>query len=225
MSVTKNVTGYNKIIILIPESDRENFDTDNLPERTEVIYVKEYGNGYLMQQLFKMKAWQYCPSDFILFSDSDCIFNRKIDLQEVVKNGKPEILYTDYEDVGAAICWREPTEKFMGEEVEFEFMRRNFLIYHSSTLEKISQAHPDLESEIMGGVRFSEFNAIGAWAFKNEKDKYNFVNTAKWEYTHPLGEQLWGWADKNDKSEIHQNEYARSLKIINETFDLKLTEI
>jgi hypothetical protein len=104
-------------------------------------------------------------------------------------------------------------------------MRRNGLIYHSSTLQNIAKQYPDLEKYIMESERFSEFNAIGAWIAKNESEKYNLINTDNWEYTPPKAEQLWGWAQKDNPDEPHPYEYARSLKVINETLGLNITEI
>jgi len=224
-SLKKNVTGYNNVVILVPEKEASLFDLKDLPENTTVVYVKEYGNGYLYQQVCKLQAYKYCESEFILFADSDCIFDKPVKLNEIVENNKPTILYTDYSKVEGAICWKEPTEKFMREPVEWEFMRRNFLIYHRATLEKIAMFDPYLELNVMQSDRFSEFNAIGAWAFKYEKDEYTFINTDNWEYTEPLGMQLWGWADKNNPDETHQKEYQRSLDAINNVLGLNLTEI
>ncbi len=225
-SIEMNVTGYNSVIILIPEEDRKIFDFEfiNLPERTFVHTINEEGQvGYLFQQVCKMNAYKYCSSEYILFSDSDCIFN-KVDLQEFVKEDKPEILYNDWKNVEGAITWKECTENFMGEPVMAEFMRRNFLCYHRSTLVKIAEQRPDLGQQIMESGKFSEFNFIGAWAYKNEREKYSFVNCAGWEKIPVMGVQLWSWANKVD-GEFHRIEYARSLKVINETFGLNLTEI
>lgn len=224
-SITKNVTGYNNIVILIPEKERHLFDTRNLPERTLIHYVNEYGNGYLFQQVCKLKAFNYSSADYILFSDSDCIFDHPINLQDYISDGKPEILYTDWSKVGDAKCWKQPTEIIMNEPVLWEFMRRNCLIYHRSTLVNISQWQPNLEHIIMGSNSFSEFNLMGAYAFKNEPDKYSFVNTDFWEYTEPKGNQLWGWAEKNNTSEPHPYEYTRSLEVINKALGLNLTEL
>ena len=38
----------------------------------------------------------------------------------------------------------------------------------------------------MSSECFSEFNAIGAWSFINEKEKYNFINTDDWQYKDPI---------------------------------------
>lgn len=223
-SVKLNVTGYNNIVVLIPEQEKHLFDTSELPERTQVHYVKEYGNGYLYQQWCKISAYNYTQADFILFADSDCMFDHKIDLQEFIKDDKPEILYTDWSKVDQAICWKQPTENFLGQIVPYEFMRRNCLIYHRNTLENIKNFKPNLETLIMNSARFSEFNAIGAYAYTYEREKYSFVNTDEWNYVPPKAVQLWSLAQKNGDF-THRHEYLRSVDTINKVFGLNLTDI
>lgn len=218
-TIEKNVTGYNNVVLLIPENDKELFDTRQLPPRTLIHYVKEYGNGYIMQQVFKLGAFKYCSAEFILFSDSDCLFDHPINLQEYVSDGKPEILYTDWSKVGDAICWKEPTESILGEEAPFEGMRRNCMILHKSTLGNISLWRPDLEKTVMGMKSFSEFNLMSNYAYKYERDNYNFVNTDDWTYVPPKGIQVWSWADK-DSDLLHCQEYVRLLESIMVCFNV-----
>jgi hypothetical protein len=223
-SVKRNVVNYANIHVLIPLRDAQRFDNRNLPPNTTVHFVEEYGEGYLYQQWCKISAQKYCQSEYILFADSDCIFDHLINLEEFVTDGKPEILYTPYSKVGDAICWKKCTEDFMREEVEFEFMRRNTLIYHRSTLKAIAEYAPNLEVDIMQGKRFSEFNAMGAFAFKYEKDKYNFVCTDDWQYVEPKGVQCWSYGDP-DGDELHKREYQRTLDTINRALNLNLTKL
>lgn len=239
MSIKKNVTGYNKIIIIVPEHEKEQFQIFFFGfdfKNTDIHYVKEYGNGYLFQQACKLQAHKYCNSDFILFSDSDCIFSREIDLQKHIKSGKPEILMTSYFDekgfnnVGGALCWQYPTQLFFNQECTHELMRRNCLIYHTSTLKNLEQrfikSNPNqtLEGYVMSQERFSEFNVIGKFAHLYESKKYKFIDTKNWKYETPLGEQLWSWFSSGT-DEVHIKEKQRVLEVINKTFDLKLTEI
>lgn len=221
LSIKKNVTGYKKVVIILPEHDKIGFE---LPDNTEVINVKEHGNGYLFQQVCKMNAHKYCNSKYIMFSDSDVIFDHKINLQELVIDDKPEILFTDYTKVGDAICWKSPTEYMLNRTVDFEFMRRNTLIYHASTLEKIEKNYPNLTNTILKSTHFSEFNFIGAWAYYHDKENYNFVNTDRWNYVPPHGTQLWSWADKNGDV-LNREEYQRSLETINNALELNITEL
>ena len=225
-SLKRNVTGYNNVVVLIPEKEKELFDTSNLPERTLVYYVKEYGQGYLYQQVCKLQAYNYCFAEFIMFSDSDVIFDHKIDLQDFVTDGKPEILYTDYGKVGDAICWKKPTTDMIGEEMIFEFMRRFPLIYYRSTLENIAKWKPDLENIIMTSSRFSEFNLIGAYSFKFEPHNYTLINTDNWTYTEPAVSQVWSHSSKEEGAdELHLRELIRTYETIAKAFGLDFSKL
>jgi hypothetical protein len=214
-SIVRNVEGYNNLILLIPEKDKHDFDTRVLPQRTLIYYVEDEGNGYLRQQVYKTQAHKYSSADYILFADSDCIFTRQINLLEYIEGDKPEILYTDWSKVGDAICWKQPTETILGETVIAEFMRRNCLIYRRQTLVNLNKWKTDLENIIMSSERFSEFNLIGAYAYKFERDNYDFINTDEWSYTEPKAVQIWSHCSKEDGvSETHLREYIRTIETI-----------
>lgn len=225
-TISKNVTGYNNILLLIPEDEKEFFDTREMPERTLIFYVHEYGqegSGWYFQQWLKMSAHKYSSADYIMFTDSDCMFDHPVDLQEFIADGKPEILYTSWDKVGDARAWLEPTEKFMKDTVPFEFMRRNQLIYHRSTLIRISEYAPDLEKTIMSSEHFSEFNCIGAFAYKYERHMYNFINTDDWQYVPPKAIQVWSHASKEEGADdLHIREYIRVLESILIAFGVKV---
>lgn len=211
-SIAKFATGFNKVIILIPRTDLNDFNRlVEIPNglNIEIHLLDEYGNRYLYQQWCKMNAHNYSKAEYIMFIDSDCIFYKPIDISKLVEN-KSKILYTDYSKVGDAICWKAPTENFMNEPQQYEFMRRNGLIYLRSSLETIHSLVPNLQDIIMNSERFSEFNAIGAWCFKNEKDKYNFVNTDNWEYEDEVVMQGWTWGD-DDFNLSQQNKFKAIL--------------
>lgn len=225
-SITRNVTGYNNIVLLIPEEDKEVFDTRGLPERTIVHYVSDIkAKGWLWQQWLKLSAYKYCFAPYIMFADSDCIFTYPINLTDFIADDKPEILYTDWEKVGDAKAWKEPTEAFMKEQVPYEFMRRNCCIYHRSTLVAIGEYAPDLDKTIISADKFSEFNCMGAFAYKYERDKYNFVNTDDWTFVPAKAVQLWSHASKKEgESETHLREYIRTLETICKAFDVPVPE-
>ena len=199
-SIKKFVTGYNELIIIIPQGERHLLDVYDLPDRTFIHEVDEHGNGYLFQQWCKMNADSWCSGDFIAFTDSDCIFLEPVDYQKLIRDGKSEILYTAYFDangtnqMGDAICWKAATERFLKQPVDFEFMRRNNLIYRRDTLVNLKNWFPrDLKRYILSQGTFSEFNALGAFAFVNEKEKYNFVNTSDWTFVPTPFKQYWSW--------------------------------
>lgn len=214
-SLTKFVIGYNRVIIVIPQHDKHLFNYDYLPNRCDVYFVDEpvnnYTFGYLYQQYIKMTAFNFSKAEYIMFNDSDSIFKTKINAKNFINKGKPIIYYTDYNKVGDAICWKAPTERFINKVVDYEFMRRIPLVYHTETLKNISEQYNELYNIIMGSgafsrngsVEFSEFNAIGAWSFFNEKDKYTFIDTDTCDVPKRVSNQYWSWdsLDKN-KEEI-----------------------
>lgn len=219
LSIKKWITGYNNIILLIPEKDKHDFDTRNLPERTLIYYVEDKSPGWLYQQVCKLDAHKYSNADYIMFSDSDCIATRPVNIQDCIKDGRPEILYTDWSSVGDAICWRKPTEEIMGETILWEGMRRNNQVMHRDTLVNISNWRPKLEETILSMDRFSEFNLMSAFAYKYEREKYRFTDTANWTYVPPLMEQVWSHGHKKSgASDNHLREYIRTLETIIKSF-------
>lgn len=227
LSIAKYLTGFNKVILLIPKRDEKLFvEMVTIPAglSIEIIFVEDQGNGYLKQQFYKLNAYNYSTADYILFDDSDCIIHYAQNLQDYISTGKPEILYTSWDKVGDGIIWRQPTETMMGEAVEWETMRRNCLIYHRSTLVNIGKWQPNLEYIIMSSERFSEFNLMGSYAMKFEKENYNFVNTDNWTYAEPKAIQLWSMATATG-SDTHQQEYKRIIETINKALGLNITEL
>lgn len=222
-TLKRNVSGYNNVIILIPEHEKELFDTRDLPNRTLIHYIPEYGNGYLFQQWCKLSAHKHSYADYVLFADSDMFFDHPINVQDFIKNDKPEILYTSWDKVGDAICWKEPTEKIIGEAVAWEHMRRLPLVYHRETLFAINEMYPNLENTVMNSERFSEFNFIGAWCRKYMGDRYMFTNTDHWAYVPPAATQVWSHASKEPGAdELHLREYIRTLETLLKAFEIKL---
>lgn len=220
-TIKKNVGGYNNIILLIPIRDKELFDTRDLPERTLIFYVEDEGTGWLRQQWYKMSAHEYSKADYITFSDSDNFFDHPIDLQDLIKDDRPEILYTNYKQLEDAIIWKYPTELFIGEPVEYEFMRRLPLTYHRDTLIAISRYAPDLENTIMKSHRWSEFNCMGVYAYKFERERYNFVNTDDWTFVPAASTQVWSHASKEKgASETHHLEFIRTLETLLKSFGI-----
>lgn len=223
-SISKNLTGYQNIILLIPEDDKHDFDTRSLPERTLVHYIADYQTGgWLYQQVCKLQAYKYSYADYIMFSDSDAFCCYPVNVQDLLVDGKPEILFTDYNQLPDAIIWKEITERLIGDRVQFEYMRRLGMIYHRDTLVNINNWNPNLERIIMSSERFSEFNLIGCYANKFENERYRWQNTDEWAYVPPVFEQVWSHATKEKGAdELHLREFIRLLETILKAFGVVL---
>jgi hypothetical protein len=204
-SIDKFVDGFQNIVIAIPNKDKHLFTIDTkqfsrIHNRIKYIYTDDYGDTYLYQQYIKMIAYKYSDADSIMFVDSDIVFKEKTNISDFFIENKPIIYYAPYKYVGAAICWKRPTSDFIGEEQIYEFMRRNCLIYFRNTLIEIHEKYPNLEKMIMDSkVGFSEFNAIGAWAFKNHSNIYEFINVKEIAPSPPKHIQFWSPTNINEK--------------------------
>lgn len=193
-SIKKFVTGYSEVILLLDEGS--NVDLHlliELPNKIRIEWVKKEGNGYIFQQYCKLTAHHYTQAEKIMFVDSDCIFYKPVDLSKL----DLEILYTPYSMVGDAICWKECTEKVIKQTIDFEFMRRLPLTYHRSTLENFEKFIGELKYYVLNQNRFSEFNAIGAFAWIYEHDKYKWVNTSTDFFKDAIVKQMWSHGELN----------------------------
>lgn len=207
-SINKFVTGVDNVVIVLPMGANVDFNPHVLPKKVHIIFEEEIGNGYIFQQYCKLNAHNYCFSNYIMFVDSDCIFKRPINLQTLIReNGCTEILKTKYEHVGDAICWKEPTEKFFDGKipVEYEYMRRNCMMYRRETLVNLYSLKKDMKSYVLKQDRFSEFNVVGVFIENYEPQNYILTDTANWEYKDHFIEQLWSWGSFEDQLPIIQD--------------------
>lgn len=173
-SIYKYCTGFKDIIICIPQSQRHLL---NHLTAEKIVTCPDYANDYLGQQISKLLAYQHTDADYVFYTDSDCIFLKPTKPEDFFIDGKPYLLKTPYSKVGDAICWKEPTETALNAKVEYEYMRRLPLIYHTSTLRDIDKFMGGIERYILSRSSFSEFNLIGAYAEIHEPESYVFLDT------------------------------------------------
>jgi hypothetical protein len=157
-----------------------------------------------------------CESEYVLYVDSDCVFTEPTDLSKrLFYNGKPVIYKTKYDQVGAALCWKEPTEKAINKAVEYEYMRRLPLLYKSETIKdlrdylELIHGRP-LETQILSRPfrSYSEFNVLGAFADAFYKEDYHFHDTdygVEPNFMH----QDWSWGGLTPEIRIKLEEICK----------------
>lgn len=160
-----------------------------------IHYVRPTYHGYLYQQEVKMRVFDYVSSEYVIFIDSDCMLTGPLDQNALIRDGKPTILMTPYEDIPEVMFWKQATDEASGLDVEFEFMRRNGLVYRTESIRAMwnewsSRFMPQLRNA--KDRRFSEFNLMGAWCYYHEREKYNFINTRDEIPPHPI-RQFWSY--------------------------------
>jgi hypothetical protein len=182
-SITKYVTGYDKIVVCIPENQERLLRDFNLQN---VVTCPVYQDDYLGQQLSKLMADTYCGTDYVVYVDSDCVFTEPVDLSKrMFFEGKPILYKTHYSKVGTAICWKEPTEKALNKkDIEWEYMRRMPIIYKSETIKDLRDYLELIHNRPLANHvidrpfrQYSEFNVLGAYAEAFCSEDYHIHDT------------------------------------------------
>ena len=201
-SIHSKVTGWRRIIIAIPKG--QGHLLSHLTAET-VIEVDDLEDGYIGQQLTKMKAWRYTDADAVVFWDSDVVASEPHDImEEYFSDGKPILYCTPWEHVGDAICWKGCTTEALGWEPPMEYMRRMPIVHRTDALAAccvyICRQHGlTMTGYMMTRARFSEFNAIGAYVAAYMPRLYDIRDTTKDEVRPSKIRQFWSWGGFTDE--------------------------
>lgn len=163
-------------------------------------------NGYINQQYTKMIADLLAPNmDYILYCDADTYATEENTPADYFIDHKPYMLLSEWDKVGQAVCWKAPTHRAIGVEPTYEFMRRLPMMYPRVSITK-SRSH--IESIHRMGIgrylsnqqQFSEFNAIGAWAYRYEPELFRWINAEDDEgYPADKFKQCWSHGDMEEQ--------------------------
>jgi FkbM family methyltransferase len=160
---------------------------------------KEYcEDGYLSQQIYKVYADTFTDADWILHIDSDTMFTRPVTPEIYLIGDKPRWMITPNSEIEKSLPWFSVMREFMGENAEFEFMRRFPFIFprwfYAAFRQFILTQHGvDAETYIKNRPfrAFSEFNCMGAFAYKFFRDKFHWIDTSKDPWPELTVDQLW----------------------------------
>lgn len=197
-SITRHCRGFRRVVLVVPEHEAHLYAHLT---REKVIPAREYGVGYLWQQVCKLQADKYCEdAEAVLYVDSDCVFVRDCTPESFCQDGKPIVYMTPWAFVGKAQCWRGVTETAVKATVEWEYMRRLPCLFLTRTLreaaEWFQQNHPKPINEYVvsqPGWHFSEFNFLGAWSHLHQPELYQFVNTEEVVMPPVIAKQFVSW--------------------------------
>lgn len=165
--------------------------------RNTVVVDTEHPRGYLMQQSEKLHADLHTDADFILYTDSDTLFNQPVTPETFMVDGKPIWFYTPWTpELLAAVPWFPVMEKFLGWKPIGEFMRRQPFMVPRHVLPDLRdycwQKHGrTMEQYIMDGTAFSEYNCLGAYCWEFFRDDFHWINTDTDEMPPEVVRQFW----------------------------------
>lgn len=203
-SIFKFCYGFRKVIVVSPAPLEEVWKPQL--EKWDVTWKvlnEEAEDHYLSQQIHKLYADVITDyqADYILHVDSDVIFTKSCDPEFFLGITDKKVVwpYTPYSEISTP--WQPITEKFMDDKVEHEFMRRFPIMIprwlYPRVREFCHKQHGMIISEYirLQPLRaFSEFNALGAYAYKYHRDKFHFVNTVEHPLPEPLARQFHSWS-------------------------------
>jgi hypothetical protein len=183
-SVDRYCHGFRSVVVIIPQASLAKWRWLGL-HADRVVCCPAYRDDYLGQQVSKLHADVYSDADYICHVDSDCIFRRPTRPGNLADAGRPYVLMEPYARLDPHVPWRALTERFLGEEVNHEFMRRppyTFPRWIYPALRKRCQARHGMslaEYVLSQPPRgFSEFNALGAYAYRHHRDAFTWVDVA-----------------------------------------------
>ena len=193
-------SGYDEIVVTgISDQCRA---VEDVCRRNEVRFVADeesaqIPSGYINQQYTKLRADLFVTGEHVVILDSDtpCYEDHTSDIW--FRDGDPLYLYSEWEDVGDAICWRAPTRYVTGEEPPYEFMRRMPMVYPTSVFKAfrghVEALHGRSLLEVLQPMRvFSEYNALGAYCWAHRHDLFAWVDPAKEHLPNPF-HQFWSY--------------------------------
>lgn len=173
-SIQRHAFGFHEIVVALPVGE-------SLPLTKErVVNVPEFGNGYYRQMAVKLQADRYTDCEFIVFLDSDCVLTRDFFASELFDHGAPKLLRRRWDEAGDGICWKEPADKALGFETEYDTMCCHPSIYRRDTLQRL-RAHMEalhgmpLDQYVLEQERFIEFVTVGNFALTKEPELYSII--------------------------------------------------
>lgn len=211
-SIAKYARDFHEVALVLPSQEplgdvNEMIDRHPGPVPLRVILEPEWpGKGMLWHEWMIVKSDLVCPeSDFILHTDSDCVFTQPVTPQDYFVDGKPVLMYASYE----WLCkqqtnirnWQVATENALGGIVENEFMRRHPAVHYREVYARTRQAIEDrnrmrcedyiksCRNEFPQG--FAEFPTLGEIAWRQLREQYHWINQETEPFPPEKLHQFW----------------------------------
>jgi len=193
-SINKFCRGFSGVTVSAPNQERAEFLAlrmeSPVPFRMKFYErIADESKWQMHAQVQKCLADLLCnDADFILHTDSDCIFTENVVPEDYFVDGKPVMLMQKYTSL-PGMPWKPIVERALKMPVDYEFMRRhpqvNPIGVYSMMRNYMHVKHGvEFEQWVLqqqGGFPFgfSEHNTIGAYAYKSMHPAYHWVDLDK----------------------------------------------
>lgn len=196
-SIQKFARGFSSVNVLVPNEEMAGFkDLASKFPITLMYYFRDCPetHWHLRHQVEKCNADRWCPDDdFVLHTDSDCMFTEPVTPEDYFVGNRPVMLYESYANLKEQTPWQAIVSGVLKRPVAFEFMRRHPQVnpkgVYPALRSHITALHGQEFDEYVMAQRpsfpwgFTEHNVIGAFAFNDPlwHDKYH------WHYVSKAG--------------------------------------
>lgn len=206
-SIVRFSKGFHQVKILVPDDDLSamsplltELSTDFGPPIRIQAFKDWPGKGFLRHEHIVMCADEYSEADFILHTDSDCVFTEPFSPADYFIDGKPVLMYGSYHwlvttqqaNLG---MWQEAVERAVGAPSVNEFMRRHPAVHYRQLYPLARarmQAHTGMDpADFIASCReefpqgFCEFNTLGEVAWRYLHDDYRWWSQEKEGFIKP----------------------------------------
>ena len=188
-SISKFCRLYNEVVVVIDDHENDCVETKKYLESIGQKYfinkeAKHITRGYIRQQYIKLYSEKYFDekTDFVCHLDSDNIFNELNSPDVFFKGCKPVIGMQKWAEMPNN-NFEESTNKTVGFDVDYNFMRRMPLVYPRCIFKELREfiisSHGDITTFLNSMKKFSEYNVIGAYCYKFHKDSFYWVDVVE----------------------------------------------
>lgn len=219
-SINKFANGFSGVTVAIPHADMEALTKRKIDCPSAVMRMGDEwpGKGMLWHMAQIMRADEWCPeADFILHTDSDCLFTEPVTPEDYFVDGKPVLYYEKFASITRKHpevgVWQRVVQDCLPFPVRYETMRRHPAVHHRSVYAKARQ---DIEAKTKKPVdeyiascqntfpqTFCEFVTLGNVVMEHFRSKYHVVDTFEFKNGWPPQKisQFWSHAPPDQPQE------------------------
>jgi hypothetical protein len=224
-SIEKFARGFHEVMVVIPNNEPWGEVSDVInsyhgPVPLRVFSDEEWPNkGMLWHEWMILNAETICKdAEYILHTDSDCVFTEPVSPEDYFVEGKPVLMYARYEwccqrfNNPNFMHWKTAVENALGGVSEFEFMRRHPAVHlrdvYTLTRDLIFRNTGKTPQDYIIGCReeypqgFAEFPTLGEVAWRHFHGRYHWHNQETTPRPKDKLMQLWSHASIETAKEI-----------------------
>jgi len=198
-SIERFCSGFNHVLLVVPKSSQERIHRTPF-DGVELSFCPDYADDYLGQQVTKLYADTISDADYIVHIDSDCTFRVPVQPADLFCDGRPQLMITPNKFFHINPPWQGETERALGFQVEYDYMRRHPHIYprwlYGELRAHIRSVHGrELADYVLAQPPqgFSEFNALGGLAHRRFPDEFSWAQWFSSDYDEQFCRMHWSW--------------------------------